>query len=115
MMKDHTKLSNTYAAFCFVEQNKYSYFLRTISGMSELMKPIDEIIQNHLLPSIIGESVIKDESQLYWLPARSAGLGISVFSEKAENDFDYSVYVTAPLVALIVTQEETLSNNEIVS
>ena len=49
------------------------------------------------------------------MPARSGGLGIPVFSEKAENDFDNSVYITAPLVALIVTQEEKLPNNEIVS
>ena len=43
-----------YAAFCFGEQNKYSYFFPTIPSMSELMKPVDEIIQNDLLPSIIG-------------------------------------------------------------
>ena len=46
-----------YAAFCFEEQNKYSYFLRTISAMKELMKPVDESINNELLPSIIGESI----------------------------------------------------------
>ena len=42
-----------YAAFFFGEQNKYSYFLRTISVMSELMEPVDEIIQHNLVPSII--------------------------------------------------------------
>ena len=41
-----------YAAFCFGEQN--SYFLGTIPSMSELIKPVDVIIQNDLLPSIIG-------------------------------------------------------------
>ena len=112
----------TYAAFRFCEQNKYSYFLRTIPSMSELMKPVDEIIQNDLLPTIIGESITENERQLYLLPARSGGLGIPVFflfffffSEKAENDFDNSVYITTPLVALIVTQEETSPINEIVS
>ena len=68
--------------------------------MSELMKPVEEIIQNDLLPSTIGESIIVNERQLYLLPARSGGLGISVFSEKAENDFDNSLYITAPLAAL---------------
>ena len=95
----------------------HSYTLIKISntGMSELMKPVEEIIQNDLLPSIIGESITVNERQLYSLPARSGGLGISVSSEKVENDFDNSVYITAPLVALIVTQEETLPNNEIVN
>ena len=35
-----------YAAFCFGEQNRFNYFLRTIPGMNEFMKPVDEIIQN---------------------------------------------------------------------
>ena len=100
-----------YAAFFFGEQNKYSYFLRIIS----LMELVHEIIQHDLVPSIIGESITKNERQLYSLPARSEGLGISSFSEKAENDFDNSVYITASLVALKVTQEEILSNDEIVS
>ena len=104
-----------YATFCFGEQNEYSSFLRTIPNMSELMKPVDEIIQIDLLPLIIGKSITENERQLYSLPARSGGLGISVFSEKVKNDFGNSVYITAPLVALIVTQEETLPNNAIVS
>ena len=62
-----------------------------------------------------GESITENERQLCSLPARSGGLGIPVFFEKAENVFDNSVYITAPLVALIVTIEETLPNNEIVS
>ena len=53
-----------YAAFCFAEQNKYSYFLRTIPSISELMKPVDEIIQNDLLPLIIGGSITENERQL---------------------------------------------------
>ena len=95
--------------------HSYTLIKTSNTSMSELMKPVEEIIQNDLLPSIIGESIIVNERQLYSLPARSGGLGISVFSEKAENDFDNSLYITAPLVALIVTQEETLPNNEIVN
>ena len=59
-----------------------SYFLRRITVMSELKKPVDEIIQNDLLPLIIGESTTENERQLFSLPARSGGLGISVFSKK---------------------------------
>ena len=71
-----------YPAFCFEEQNKYSYFFPTIPSMSELMKPVDEIIQNDLLPSIIGGPITENERQLYSLPARSGGLGIPVFLKK---------------------------------
>ena len=79
------------------------------------MKPVDEIIQNDLLLLVIGESIAENEIQLYSFSARSRGLGIPIFSrKKAVNDFDNFVYVTVPLVALIVTQDEKLPKNKIV-
>ena len=36
---------------------------------------------------------------------------IPSFAEKAENDFENSLHITAPLVALIVTQEEALPDD----
>ena len=35
-----------HAEFYFGEQNKFRYFLRTIPEMNDLMKPVDEIVQN---------------------------------------------------------------------
>ena len=97
-----SQLQAAYSAFCFGEQNKYSYFLRTVPGMNELMKRFEESIKNELLPSIIGESITDKEKELYCLPTRLGGLGIPSFVEKAENDFENSLHITAPLVALIV-------------
>ena len=62
-----------------------------VNRISTVMKPVDEIIQNELLPSITGESINDNEKQYYSLPGRSGGVGIPVFSEKAENDFDNSL------------------------
>ena len=76
--------------------------------MNELMKSVHEIIKNELLPSIIGESITDKEKELYSLPTRLGGLGIPSFAEKAENDFENSLHITALLVALIVMQEELL-------
>ena len=55
-----------YTAFCFAEQNKYSYFLRTIPTMSELMKPVVKIIQIDLLSSIIGKSITERKTVLFF-------------------------------------------------
>ena len=100
-----------YAAFCFGEQNKYNYFLRTIPGMNERMRRVDKSIKNELLPSIIWESIADKEKELYSLPTRLGGLSIPSFVEKAQNDFENSLHITAPLVALIVTQEESLPDD----
>ena len=64
--KSHSQAA--YDAFCFEEQNKHSYYLRTIPAMKELMKPVDESIKNELLPSIIGEFITDKKKKLYFLP-----------------------------------------------
>ena len=71
----------------FGKQNKYSYFLWKIPGMKELMKPVDKIIKNKLLPLIIGDCITDKKKKLYSLPIRLGGLGIPSFTEKPENDF----------------------------
>ena len=55
--------------------------------MKELMKPVDKIIKNKLLPLIIGERITDKKKKLYSLPIKLGGLGIPSFTEKAENDF----------------------------
>ena len=74
--------------------------------MYELMKPVVEIIQNDFLPSLLGEFVTEKERVLYSLPVRCVGLGIPLFTEKATHDFENSLEITAPFVALIITQGE---------
>ena len=99
-----------YAAFCFGEQNKFSYFLRTIPEMNDLMKPVDEIVQNFLLPAIIVEAISEKEKELCSLPVRSGGLDIPLFSEKTCNEIENSLTITAPLVALIIAQGTSLTS-----
>ena len=43
-----------YAAFIHGEQHKYTYFKRTIFDISENLKPLDNVINNKLIPSLFG-------------------------------------------------------------
>ena len=85
-----------YAAFCFSEQNKFSYFLRATPEMNDLMKTLDEIVQYFLLPATIGETISGKERELYSLPVRSGGLGIPLFSDMTCNELVNSLTTTAP-------------------
>ena len=38
------------------------------------LKPVDEIVQNFLLPAIIGETISEKERELYSLPVLSGDL-----------------------------------------
>ena len=46
-----------YAAFIHGEQHKYPYFLRTIAGISENLKPLDNAINDHLIPALFGSEL----------------------------------------------------------
>ena len=48
-----TQPQAAYAAFIHGEMHIFTYFLRTIPNMSEFLKPLDDIIDNKLLPAIL--------------------------------------------------------------
>ena len=53
-----------YKTFYFSEKNKFSYSFRTIREMNDLMKLVDEIVQNFILPAIIGEAISEKEREV---------------------------------------------------
>ena len=78
--------------------------------MNDQMKPVDELLQNFLLPAIIGETISEKERKLYSLPVRSGGLGIALFSEKTCNELENSLTITALVVALFISIGTSLPN-----
>ena len=46
-----------YAAYIHGEQHKYTYFLRTLNNISEVLEPLDKIIANDFIPSLFGTSI----------------------------------------------------------
>ena len=78
--------------------------------MNDLMKSVDEIMQNVLLPEIIDETISEKERRLYSLPVRSGGLGIPLFREKTLHEPANSLTIISPLVALIITPGTSLPN-----
>ena len=104
-----TQPQAAYAAFTHGEMHRFTYFLRTIPDMCEYLKPLDDAIDNLLLPAILGTDIISEvDRNLYALPVRMGGLGFPHFAEKAENDFCTSKQITGPLAAIMVTQGTTL-------
>ena len=101
-MKNLSKLAKTqshaaFSAYIHREQHKFTYFLRTIEGMNELIKPLDDdIIMNTFLPAIFGETLSHQEKVLFALPVREGGLGIEELSVKAPREYEISKKVTTP-------------------
>ena len=72
----------------------------------EVLKPVDEIIHNKLLPAIAERSAIsEDDRQLFTLPAKMGGLGIPIFSEISTIEYNNSRRITETLAGKIMAQE----------
>ena len=108
-----TQPQAAYAAFIHGEVHRFSYFLRTIPSMGDLLQPLDEAIENHLLPAIMGtNNITQPERNLYSLPIRLGGLGIPILTDTAEQEFSTSVQITAPLAAIMILQGTNLPDPE---
>ena len=80
--------------------------MRTIPGISQEFKKIDELIMTRLIPAITGGIIPNDlERDLFSLPPSFGGLGIPIFSEIAEREFNNSQVLTDFLQKNIIEQK----------
>ena len=101
-----------YAAYVHGEQHRFRFFMRTIPGMERYLKPLDDIIDQHLIPAIVGTNVSETERELFALPVRDGGLGFPQLCEIAQSEFIASRTITAPLAAIIVLQGVSLPDED---
>ena len=99
-----------YAAFTHGLASKWSYFLRTIPNIADLLQPLEDAIRCKFIPALTGRDGVSDaESDLLALPARLGGLGLTDPTKMCNHEFTSSTNVTAPLAALILLQQPNLT------
>ena len=82
--------------------------LHTIPRVSELLKPLEEVITLKFIPALVGRAVSVEERALLALPIRLGGLGIVDPQTVSGSEFAASEKVTSPLVARILQHELSL-------
>ena len=98
-----------YAAFRRSLSSRWNYLSRTIPGVRELLMPVEQAIRQKFIPALTGREIPGDmERDLFALPTRLGGLGITNPVEMSDGQFDASKRITAPLMALVVQQEAFL-------
>ena len=97
-----------YAAFIHGEQHKYTYFLRTIAGITENLKPLDEAIDNNFIPSLFGSELSEYEREILTLPIRKGGLGLRKVVDYADISYEASTQINQPLIKQILLQSDIL-------
>jgi len=84
-----------YSAYVSSYQHKLTYFLRTIPGIGDELKKIDEVVRQRLIPALTGGHIINDRERLIFsLPPRLGGMGMKIFSEEADLDHHDSMSAT---------------------
>ena len=70
-----TEPQSAYTCYTSGYQHRFTYFLRTIPGIAELLQPLEEVIRHQFLPSILGVHIVSDlECELSSLPPKLGGL-----------------------------------------
>ena len=93
-----------YAAFTFGLRHKWTYFMRTLPDIEDLLEPLERAISDVLIPSLTEHKCSVAERKLLALPARVGGLGMTNPSESAESEYSASIRMSAPLVDKIIAQ-----------
>ena len=93
-----------YAAFTFGLRHKWTYFMRTLPDIEDLLEPLERAISDVLIPSLTEHNCSVAERKLLALPARMGGLGMTNPSESAESEYSASIRMSAPLVDKIIAQ-----------
>ena len=102
-----------YTAFMFGVKNKITFSMRTIQGISEHLKKLDETINNTFIPAITGGITCSEiERSLLAMPPKLGGLGIPIFSQITDTEFKNSQEVTESLKNDIKNQVKEWNDNE---
>ena len=65
-----TEPQASYAAFTFGLKHQWTYFLRTLQEIEDLLIPLERAVADMLVPSITGHTCTREERDLLALPVR---------------------------------------------
>ena len=101
-----------YAAYTHCLQSQWTFLCRTMPGVPTLFQPLEDVIRQVLIPSLLRREVNDLERDLLSMPARMGGMGITKPTDECLIS-NTSVYVSKPLVRLVKRQEFDLDPSEL--
>ena len=103
-----TEPQAAYSCFITAFKHKPSYIMRTIPDISDQLNQLDELITSEFIPAITGGIHCSDiERKLLSLPLN---LGIPIFAEISNQEYEYSLMLSKDLSTRIMKQEIQLSS-----
>ena len=99
-----------YSAYTKALCMRWCFLQRTIPDIKEYFAPLEDVIRDTFIPSIIGRKVTDIERRLLALPVRLGGIGIQNPTVTADIEYANSTIITRNLTKLIEDQEMNLDN-----
>ncbi|PFX13801.1 putative trafficking protein particle complex subunit 2 [Stylophora pistillata] len=85
-------------------KHRWTYFLRTLPNVQDILEPLEEAISQVLIPAIVGRKCSKLDRDVLALPVRLGGLSLSNPCHEAAREHASSIQVTSSLVEHIMAQ-----------
>ena len=96
-----------YCAYTHGLSSHWTFLQRTIPDISYLLQPLEDTIQQHLIPDLTGQPPCsREERELLALPVRLGGMGLANPATMSEHSFASSMKLTSPLVAYTRSREQ---------
>ena len=105
----------SYAAYTFGLKHRWTYFIRTLPDIQDLLEPLEEAIAQVLIPAIVERKFSQLDREVLALPVRLGGLGMANPCHEAAREHASSIKVTSPLVEQIMNQSHQLPEDSLVN
>ena len=83
-----------FSGFIHGLRHYYTYFMRTVPGLSHLLKPPDDAIDTFIKVLLQGYTFNPTECVLFLLPAKYGGMGLITPSEICQGEYRNSQAIT---------------------
>ena len=102
----------SYAAFTIGLKHRWTYYLRTLPDIEDLLEPLERAIGNVPISAMTGHTCTPAERELLALSVRLGGLGLTNPCRNATKEYKASIRVTHPLVKQIEAQALELPDDD---
>ena len=83
-----------------------NYYIRTIPNLSNLLKPLDDVLTQFFIPAITEGHILSElDRKLISLPVRYGGLNIPIYQDLCVKEYEKSRKTSQILTNNIVNQE----------
>ena len=104
---------STIIIIIIIIKHRWTYLLRTLPDIQDLLEPLEDAISHMLIPAITERKCNQLDRNTLALPVRMGGLGLGNPSLEARREYASSVKVAKPLVEQIVSQSHQLPEDSL--